>query len=314
MEYTTLGRTGLRVSRVGLGCGGHSKLGLAFGKTDEEAAVVVREAISLGVNLIDTAASYGTEGAIALGIAHVPRHEVILSTKVAATGKSGYHSPAEYRAEIEGCLRRLGTDYVDVFNVHGVVADEYSYVRNELVPVIETMKSEGKIRFIGITEHFILDTRHVALAHALARDDCWDVMMVGFSFLNQTARERVFPFTLAKGIGTLGMFAVRRALSNPEALRQLMSGLVAEGSVKPEGFDHDDPLGFLVGAGVAGDITEAAYRFCRDEPGMDVVLSGTSRVDHLRANVAAFDKPALLEDVTARVQHMFAGVDTVSGN
>jgi len=61
MEYTTLGRTGLKVSRMGLGCGGHSRLGLSTGSTETEAENVVRAALSLGINFIDTAEGYGTE-------------------------------------------------------------------------------------------------------------------------------------------------------------------------------------------------------------------------------------------------------------
>ena len=64
MLYTTLGKTGLRVSVAGLGCGGFSRLGLAAGKSEDEAADLVREAVDLGVNFIDTAPAYGTEGVV----------------------------------------------------------------------------------------------------------------------------------------------------------------------------------------------------------------------------------------------------------
>jgi aryl-alcohol dehydrogenase-like predicted oxidoreductase len=61
MEYTTLGKTGLRVSVAGLGCGGFSRLGLSVGKTEDEAVLLVRQAVDMGVNFIDTAPIYGTE-------------------------------------------------------------------------------------------------------------------------------------------------------------------------------------------------------------------------------------------------------------
>jgi aryl-alcohol dehydrogenase-like predicted oxidoreductase len=60
MEYVTLGRTGLRASVAGLGCGGFSQLGLAQGKTEDDAIAIIRQAVDLGVNLFDTAAAYGT--------------------------------------------------------------------------------------------------------------------------------------------------------------------------------------------------------------------------------------------------------------
>ena len=81
MEYTVLGRTELRVSRMGLGGGGHSRLGLSQGKTEDAAEQIVKEALNLGVNFIDTAESYTTEEVIGRALKSTPRDEVILSTK-----------------------------------------------------------------------------------------------------------------------------------------------------------------------------------------------------------------------------------------
>ncbi len=78
MQYTTLGRTGLKVSVAGLGCGGFSKLGLGTGQSADHAAGIIRQALDLGVNLIDTAAVYGTEDLAyhkgAYAISTTPRH------------------------------------------------------------------------------------------------------------------------------------------------------------------------------------------------------------------------------------------------
>ncbi len=76
MEYTILGRTGLRVSVAGLGCGGFSRLGLGTGKSEAHAIGIIREAIDLGVNLFDTAAAYGTEGVLGRALRGVPREKV----------------------------------------------------------------------------------------------------------------------------------------------------------------------------------------------------------------------------------------------
>ncbi len=83
MEYTTLGRTGLRVSMAGLGCGGPSRLGRRDNKSDEECIALVRQALDLGVNFVDTAESYGTEEIVGKAIAAVPREKIIVSTKKA---------------------------------------------------------------------------------------------------------------------------------------------------------------------------------------------------------------------------------------
>ena len=144
-------------------------------------------------------------------------------------------------------------------------------------------------------------------------DEYWDVVMVGFNLLNQSARSRVFPRTQAKQIGALGMFAVRTALSQPSRLKKLLADLEHTGQIAPEVSQADDPLGFLTHGGKATSIPEAAYRYCRYEPGIDVVLTGTGEVEHLKANVAALLKPPLVQEDRQRLAQIFGTVDCVSG-
>jgi aryl-alcohol dehydrogenase-like predicted oxidoreductase len=312
MEFTTLGKTGLRVSRMGLGCGGHSRLGLGNGGTEEHAAQIVRAAIDLGVNFIDTAENYETETAVGKGIAQTPREQLILSTKAGIGWQGRNATRAEMRERIEACLRRLGTDYVDIFHLHGVRTENYVYGRDELVPELQKLRDEGKIRFIGITEAFGPDPTHQMLTPAV-QDDCWEVVMVGFNLLNQSARERILPFTQQKGMGTLCMFAVRRALSDPARLRALMQELIDSGEITDSHLG-ENPLDFLLAPGVADSITEAAYRYCRWEPGIDMILSGTGNLDHLKQNAKWINGPALPASVTSRLHEIFSSVDSVSGN
>src|SRR3984893_8281908 len=81
MDYVNLGRTGLKVSVAGLGCGGFSRLGLGTGKSTGAAAALGRQALDLGVNLLDTAAVYGTEAVVGEAIKSVPRESVVVATK-----------------------------------------------------------------------------------------------------------------------------------------------------------------------------------------------------------------------------------------
>lgn len=313
MEYTTLGRTGLRVSRMGLGCGGHSRLGLATGGTPEGAERVVREALALGVNFFDTAEAYGTEETVGRALSDGPREQVVISTKAGVQREGRRVTGAEFRERVDACLGRLRMDYVDVFHLHGVSLDDYSYACEELLPALRDLQAEGKVRFLGITEAFGPDPAHRMLARALD-DPAWDVVMVGFNLLNQSARERVLARTRQNKIGTLCMFAVRRALSRPEVLQELMRDLAAQGLVDGESFDPSDPLGFVRDESDAQSLPEAAYRFCRWEPGMDIVLAGTGQVEHLRENAASVCAPPLPAPVVEQLQRLFARVDTVSGN
>ena len=86
MQFTTLGSTSLRVSVAGLGTGGFSRLGLKSGKTDDEAARLIHEARGLGINFIDTAPAYGTEGVVGRALKTIPRDSVVIATKAQIRG------------------------------------------------------------------------------------------------------------------------------------------------------------------------------------------------------------------------------------
>lgn len=313
MDYVTLGRTRLKVSVMGLGAGGHSRLGQSKGKSRQESIAIVREALQLGVNFFDTAEAYGTEEIIGAGLKDVPRDQVIISTKKSVLVDGRRITAAELRQGLEASLKRLDTDYVDIYHLHAVRPEDYEYVREELVPEMLKLREEGMLRFPGITEGFASDTSHHMLRRAL-EDDVWDVVMVGFNIVNQSARQVVFPQTREQDVGVLIMFAVRRALSHPEVLREVVDQLIAEGLVDAEEVDREDPLGFLIHPEGAVSVADAAYRFCRYEPGVHVVLSGTGNIEHLRENAASLMRPPLPEEDRRRLVKIFERVDCVSGN
>ena len=163
---------------------------------------------------------------------------------------------------MEQSLKLIGTDYIDIYHLHGVEPKDYSFAKDRLMPVMRRLKEQGKIRFIGVTESFNPDPSHTMLQESLA-DDLWDVVMVGFSLLNPSARKTVLPLTQKHGAGVLDMFAVRRALSQPQHLRSLCRDLVDKGAIKEDAVDLNDPLGFLIKETDAASLPEAAYRFCR---------------------------------------------------
>ena len=312
MEYTILGRTGLKVSVAGLGCGGPSRLGQRANKSEKESIALVRQALDTGVNLLDTAEVYGTEEIVGKALEGVPRDQVVISTKKAFPLRDPRDPVGELKKSLEQSLRRLRTDYIDIYHVHGVEPQEYSYVSDNLVADLLRLKEQGKIRFMGVTEAFIEDTKHQMLQRAL-EDRWWDVVMVGFNILNQSARAAVLSKTLERNTGVLVMFAVRKALSQPACLNEIWAELKQKGLVDG-GSSVGGPLDFLIKEGSSSTIPEAAYRFCRHEPGVHVVLSGTGSPDHLKANIESLTKPPLPETVTARLREIFGKVDCITGN
>jgi aryl-alcohol dehydrogenase-like predicted oxidoreductase len=309
MDYTILGRTGLRVTVMGIGCGGPSRLGQRSEKTEAESIAVIREALDLGINFIDTAEAYSTEQIVGKAIKAVDRGSIVLSTKKGAQKGS---TQKDVQKSLEESLKRLGTDYVDIYSLHMVVLQDYDYLVSEIVPILQKIREQGKIRFIGITERFAYDPQHTMLQRAL-QDDIWDVMMVGFNMLNQSARDRVFKKTIEKNIGILIMYAVGLAFSRPEQLRQLIEELIEKRQINPSNIDKNDPLGFLIHESGAVSLTDAAYRFCRYEPGTHVILSGTGNPDHLKANIESFSRPALPQEDPTKLKNIFYKVDSVSG-
>jgi aryl-alcohol dehydrogenase-like predicted oxidoreductase len=304
MHYTTLGRTGLRVSVAGLGTGGFSRMGLKSGKTEDEAARLILDAVELGVNFIDTAPPYGTEGVVGKALKSIPREQVVVATKAFIHRNNEWSSPERVVASLDNSLRLMGTDYVDVFNLHGIEAYEYDYALETIAPALIEQKRKGKIRYIGLTENPIVDFTNEALRRAL-QVPVWDVFMVGFHMMHQGARTNVFPVTRQKGIGTLIMFAVRSIFADPPRVAREMKALAAKGLVEPWLGETDDPLGFLVHEGGAATMIEAAYRFARHEPGVDVVLFGTGDAAHLRTNVESLLKPPLPDADRAKLAALF---------
>jgi L-galactose dehydrogenase len=308
MQYTTLGATGLKVSVAGLGCGGNSRIGLGTGRSEAESVELVRAALDLGVNHFDTAALYGTEPILGRAIRPGERAGVVISTKAHIHGGerqgTGVRPASDVVASLEQSLRNLNTDYVDVFMLHGVAPAALDPARSDIVPALLAEKAKGKFRHLGITETAARDAGHTMLDRAL-EDPCWEVVMLAFHLMHQNARQIVFPRTRKNGVGTLLMFVVRNIFSQPDVLKAAMRDLAAAGKIPAELGASEDPLGFLVHDGGAESLIDAAYRFVRHEPGVDVVLFGTSSIAHLKSNVASILRPPLPEPDRARLAALF---------
>jgi aryl-alcohol dehydrogenase-like predicted oxidoreductase len=314
MDYTSLGRTGVRVSVAGLGCGGPSRLGLRSGSDSAEHAVsLIKQALDVGVNFLDTAQNYGTEPVVGRAIRGIARETLVISTKKTLPPPDHPHPGDQLRRGLEESLKLLQTDYIDVYHLHGVEPKDYQFAKDRLMPEMSRLKEQGKIRFIGVTEGFVQDPSHAMLQESL-QEDLWDVVMVGYSLLNPSARRTIFPITRRKQVGTLNMFAVRRALSQPERLKEMIAQLIEKGDIPGAAVNGRDPLGFVLAESDAATIPEAAYRYCRHTPGVDVVLTGTGNPAHLRENVAAILKSPLPPSVLDKLAALFGNLDFLTGN
>ena len=310
MKYRKFGRTGLDVSVAGLGCGGNSRLGRGVGKSDAEAVDLVREALDLGVNMFDTAANYGTEPIVGEAIKAVPRDRVVIATKAKIRDGRDLYPPEAVVESLEASLRQLDTDYVDVFQPHAVPPWAYDHIREKFVPALLREKEKGKIRHIGISETSPGDHSHTMLQRAV-EDEVWEVVMLGYHMMHQPARSKIFPRTMANGIGTLIMFVVRNIFSRPGHLHAAVRKLAKDGLVPAELAEKENPLDFLIHDEGASSLTDAAYRFVRHTPGADVVLFGTSNREHLRTNVESILKPPLPKADVQKLHELFGHLQGV---
>lgn len=297
VDYTVLGRTGLKVSRLGLGCGGVSRLGQKEGGSVKAAVSIVEHAIALGINVIDTAPVYDTEEIVAAALKG-KRDEIVLSSKSLLPKDLSRLSPSsignrfyrygsnlltrlisgnELRRNIESSLCRLETDYLDICHLQAVTKSQYFHVVSELLPTLERLREEGKIRFLGITET-LADTDHRMLVKAM-EDDCWDVMMMCFNFDETSGRHFVLPEARKRNVGIMIMSAAKPAVAGQPNRKLRSRSRSFSGSARIKNLSSR--------ANSENSPFATAYRYCLDEPGVHVVLMGTGNREHLAANVRA---------------------------
>jgi aryl-alcohol dehydrogenase-like predicted oxidoreductase len=322
MEYRRFGRTGLSVSVMGLGTGGPSQLGQSSGVPEVEAAGVVRKALDLGINLIDSAADYReSEAILGRALQGIRRESYILCTKFSpvrrarrgeAAAKPELKSEAELAESLERSLSRLQLEHIDLFQLHGVAPAWYAEARDRFVPVARRLQEQGKFRFLGLTETFADDDHHETLTAGL-EDDLWDAMMVGYNLLTPMPEDHVLPEARRRDVGILVMCAVRRAIARPEQLRQLVVDLKAKGELAADAVPDDAPLDWLVRDGVPS-VPAAAYKFAAGHPGVSCVLTGTANQHHLQDNVDAILGPPLPAADRERLVRAFGPIRRNLGN
>jgi aryl-alcohol dehydrogenase-like predicted oxidoreductase len=313
LEHRPLGRTSLHTTVMGYGAGGYSRAGLSVGL--DHAAEVVSAALAAGVNIVDTAESYGTEAAVAEGVARsgVRRDDVIVASKVSYREGDELRTPGDVADAVVARLAALRTEHLDVIQLHAVLPSDYTWARDELLPVLHRLRDRGAVRYIGLTEYFQQDPGHQTLARAIS-DGCWDTVMVGYNLLNQTARERVIDPAERVGIGVMVMFAVREALVDIDRLASYVIDRSTAGET-PADFDPESDVTALR-ALLDRDslqLADLAYRFAAAPTGVSTVLVGTGNPAHLADNRASLAQPPLPSELLAELERLFVGVDLLTG-
>lgn len=298
IDYRTLGRSGLIVSSVGLGCNNFGRTGTA---TADQAGTnaVVHAAVDAGITLFDTADIYGAERGLSetlMGEAlRGRRDDVVLATKFGmdmggVNGPDwGVRASRRYiRRAVEGSLRRLRTDWIDLYQLHQ--PDPVTPIE-ETLGALNELVVEGKVRYIGSSNlagwqitQAEYEARHLGTARFVSAQD-------EYSLLARAVEDEVLPAVREFGIGFLPYFPLYNGLFTGKYSRV---GGPASGRItalKPhllDGVDWDAMERYSTFCEQRGvGMLEATFAWLLAQPGLTSVIAGATTAEQVTQNLAA---------------------------
>ncbi|MNW27178.1 General stress protein 69 [compost metagenome] len=304
-----LGKSGLQVLPIGLGAnavGGHN---LFEGLQDETGRDIVRTALSQGIDFLDTAYIYGPERSEEL-IGEVlkeqgGRDRVVIATKGAhkpvEEDMAIDNSPAFLRQSVEESLRRLQTDYIDLYYIH--FPDEHT-PKDEAVGELKRLKDEGKIRAIGVSNFSIEQLREAN------KDGHVDVLQSHYNLLHRDAEQDVLPYTREHGISFVPYFPLAAGLLGgkyrPEDtftdIRK--NNPLFQGEAFVRNLAKVDQVRAIADAKDA-EVAHVILAWYLTVEGIDALIPGAKRPDQVLSNLKTL-KVELTPDEIQRIDSIFA--------
>src|ERR1700691_5639168 len=255
MEYRKLGQTDLSLSLIGFGS---SALGDVFGNIDPNDAIrAVHQAVESGINFFDSSPYYGlTLAETRLGEALAGRRDrVILATKCGRYGFSEFDFSAKrVIASMDESLRRLQTDYVDLFQAHDVEFGDVQQIIHETLPALRQLQQQGKARYIGITGYPPKLLRR--MAEATPVDSI--LTYCHYNLMNTDMDAVLTAFARERGIGLINAAALHMGILTGHGPAEWHPAPreVREAGRKAAEFCRDHGV----------DIADVAMRFCLHQP------------------------------------------------
>jgi len=294
MEYRRIGGSGLKVSAVGLGC---NNFGMRCDAAQTQA--VVDKAIELGITLFDTADVYGGRGTseTLLGKALGDKRKgIVLATKFGGPmGSSSLERGGSRRyvfAAIEASLRRLGTDYIDLYQLHFPDAETPI---EETLDALNDVVRQGKARYIGCSNFAawqVIDANRIAQARGLSR---FVTAQNHYNLLERAIRHELLPACTHAQVGVLPYFPLasglltgkyKRGQKPGQDTRLGLWGERASGLLSERSFDKVE--GFEAFARERGKgVLDLAFGWLLSQPQISSVIAGATRPDQVESNVQA---------------------------
>jgi len=296
MEYRKLGHTDLNLSLIGFG---GSALGGVFGNFDPgEGIRAVHRAVDSGINFFDSSPYYGiTLSETRLGEALVGRRQrVVLATKCGRYGLDEFDFSAKrVLASMDESLRRLQTDYIDLFQVHDVEFGDVQQIINETLPALRQLQQQGKARYIGITGY------PPKLLRRIAESTPVDSILsyCHYTLLNRQMDEVLTRFTRERGIGLINASGLCMGLLTEHGPPDWHP---APREVRDAGRKAAE---FCRAHGV--DISEVALRFCLDHPYVASTLIGIASTREVETSLNLL-RDATDSEFVARIEAVLAPV------
>ena len=296
MRYQTLGNSGLLVSVVGLGC---NDFGGRIGVP--QARAVIDAAIEAGITLFDTAEMYGKDGGSELALGEIlegRRDKVVLATKFGHQAVDMGYGPAAgakggrgyIRLAVEKSLRRLRTDYIDLYQLH--TPDPLTPIE-ETIAALDDLVTEGKVRYLGHSNLSGWQIADAANKAAQAGKTPFISAQNHWSLLERGVEAEVVPAARHFGLGVLPYFPLANGL---------LTGKVRKGFPPPEGTRiaarahlitdaRLDVVETLIawGADHGVSLLEIAIGGLAAQPGCSCVIAGATTPEQVKANAAAGD-------------------------
>ncbi|NLW56147.1 MAG: aldo/keto reductase [Firmicutes bacterium] len=317
MEYRKSGKFDLKLGVLGLGCwafgGGHY-----WGEqAQKDVNEVVRAAVDLGVNYFDTAEAYNdgkSEESLGQALKGVPRDKVIIGTKISPSNTS----PDSLVRHCEQSLKRLGTDYIDLYMVHWPITrkaiahftDEEIEVPavDEAFAALRKLKEQGKIRFVGVS-NFAANK----LEEALDTGTEIAINQLPYNLLCRAIEYDILPHCAEKGIGVIGYMVLLQGIladiyptlddvpTWQRRTRHFDARKCKEVRHGEFGAEEETNAALAEIREIARDcglsMPEIAVKWAMANPAITCVLAGSRNVKELEANVKAVEKPLPLEVV-----------------
>ncbi len=300
MQYRTLGRTGIKVSPYALGT---LMFATSMGNDPADSARIIHKAIDAGINVVDTADAYGDSEEVVGKALEGRRDDVVLATKFGRPiGQDPNHQGASRRwivAAVEGSLRRLGTDHIDLYQLHR--PDPDTDIEETLAALTDLIRS-GKVRAIGASQTpaaDIVEAQWVAERRGLAR---FHTEQPAYSILSRGIEREILPTVQRHGMGSLVWGPLAQGLltgRNPGDLRRAGLARHLSDARRLGVVEQLQPLAADAGL----PMTHLAMALTIAHPGVTCALLGARTEAHLDDLLAGLDV-TLSDDVLDRIDEI----------